>query len=126
MTACVLSLLDFPYDERGDALHRLFVDDFEIDGAWIYGLIGFATAAGHVVHTSRDAADVPDMTHVIAAGSVIRSRTHQHAVIVRTPEMEVVHDPHPSNDGLATKPDWFLWFTPLIGGSKHDVKALKN
>ncbi len=108
LQACIATLFGLPLEE---VPHFATMGDY-----WFQNLIKWGL--GHGILTMMLDGYPPSEIYTIMGGPSPRGN-FTHAVVVG-PNNEVVHDPHPSGDGLAPGDRWFYLFIPVKQSTLRD------
>ena len=113
MIACIATVLGVDYDWRLDLLREsieFLATQRQFGGRWFDYLQGWALGCGYHLRFETVPDEVPVDALTIAGGPSPRGVKAGHAVVMVGAGPKVLHDPHPSRDGLAGDPDDWMWF----------------
>ena len=112
LTAVVASLLELDIDQ----VPNFVQDDVDSGGAnnWFTSLLRFLADRGWRLHYVTPTTDLPLGAYYTAAGISPRGNGEIHHVVV-CQDGRMVHDPHPSGDGLLTEERWWALY-PIPAG----------
>lgn len=127
MIACICTVLEIPYDSTVDALREEIDRIVERRGNWFEFLRAWALGRGYTLHAETVPEKVPPFVRTIAGGESPRGCKAGHAVVCYGAE-QLLHDPHPSREGLHRSPTDWMWFEPIPGRASlaAEVERLKG
>lgn len=121
LRACVASILGFPIEEMPNFWEQTqdISEFWNLNNGWLMENYGFKILSFQLLPKDRH---VIDGLLCVACAKSPRADT-DHAVVWQD---GLVHDPHPSNAGLAEEPDTFAIFVPIELNKLHSLQSKKR